>query len=441
MGRSYFISPNAGIIKIMIKDHKIEKRKLSSGGELLNVIIPGLPFSIASVWFRAGARFDPKGKDGLAHFFEHLLMVRTEKYPDRKSLSQALETKGIYVNAMTARETAHYYHIQPSEHTYESLRFLLGGLNTSLITKEDVENEKEVIINESFRVHNDPESFSWHLSMSGFFPESSLGGKFFGDKKTIKSISINDINDFKEKHYSSGEKLFLVIGNESTTKLQKYIEKNHALSMDRKNKSSKAAEEFHKPKKINIDRRKIDQVFVSAGFTTTTVKNSKDTIVLDLIREYLADRWIAQLVEKMRVENNLTYWVSGDSENYTDAGYLRFHFSVDRKNLKKSLAILAEEFENIKNSKVNGDVLDNIKTSYESALVRNCFDPIRMLWWYGLDAILGGETISLAEYIKKMKLITPEQIKRVANKYFIKENLSLTFIGDVSEKDIVFDFK
>lgn len=426
---------------MMLKDHKIEKKKLASGAELINVIIPNLPFSIVSSWFRAGARFDPSGKDGLAHFFEHLLMVRTEKYPDRKSLSQALEMKGIYVNAMTARETAHYYHVQPPEHTYESLEFLLGGLNTSLITNEDVESEKEVIINESFRVHNDPESFLWHLSMNGFFPESGLGGKFFGDEKTIKSITIEDINNFREEHYSADKQIFLVIGNESTGKLKSYIDKNYKQLTNWKSGKKKVGEKSQKPRRLSIDRRKIDQVFVSAGFVTTAAKNAKETIVLDLIREYLADRWIARLVEKMRVENNLTYWVSGDSENYTDAGYLRFHFSVDRKNLKKSLVILVEEFENIKNSGVSESILDNIKISYESALVRNSLDPIHMLWWYGLDAMLGGEVVSLSEYIKRIKSITPAQIKKVASKYFISENLSLTFVGDVKEKDIIFDFK
>lgn len=425
----------------MLKNRKIEKVKLLSGAILVNVTIPDLPFSIASTWFRAGSRFDPHGKEGLAHFFEHLLMVRTDNYPDRKKLSQALEASGIHANAMTTKEAVYYYHIQPAENTYDSLNFLIEGLNSSLIEKKDVESEKEVILNESMRVHSDPEGFMWHLFMSGSFPKSSLGNKFFGDKKTIKSISIDDVRQFKEDHCSPDNQIFLFIGNEPTIKLRQYIDKNYKPQICQKIHKSSRVEKLKKPERINIDKRKIDQVLVSAGFVTTSVKNFKDTIVLDLLKEYLSDRWISRLIEKMRIENNLTYWVSGDSDNYSDTGYVRFDFSVDRKNFKKSLGILAEEFENIKNHKIDEEILSNIKISYESALIRNCFDPYRMLWWYGSDAILGGEVIDLAEYVKEMKRITPEQVKKIAQKYFTKERLSISFIGNVNERDVVFDFK
>lgn len=122
--------------------HKGEVFKLRSGAKLVYVSLPHMPVACASVWFRAGARFDPKGKEGLAHFFEHLLTVRTKKYQSKSERFTALAEKGIEDNARTTFETACYYQFNTNKTLLDSVGFLLDGISQSIIDDEDVENEK-----------------------------------------------------------------------------------------------------------------------------------------------------------------------------------------------------------------------------------------------------------------------------------------------------------
>ena len=420
----------------MFKNHKVEKIKLSSGAMLFNIIVPDLPLSIASVWLKAGSRFDPKGKEGLAHFFEHLMTIKTDKYPDRKKRLKALESKGIFSNAYTTKEAAYYYQIQLPEEIYDSLEFLIDGVNNTVFEKKDVQKEKNVITNEFFLNKNDPEKFIWQLNMKGLFPSGDMGRNLFGNEKTIKSVTLKNILDFKERYYGSQNFVYVIIGNEPTKNLKKFIERSHKSIKDGGNIPEQKPLVFENPRLVNIEKRKSDQVTMGVNYKTTSIQNFEEVVVLDFIREYLANNWISKLIEKLRVEKDITYWVDGYGEYFSDTGFLSFILSVKPGDINKSLNIILKEIEKIKLKEPSKKELDDLKISYKSKLVRNLADPYQLLWWYGYPALLGGKVVSPADHISAIKKIKPKDIVSVSKKFLNKENLSISLLGPVKSADI-----
>lgn len=420
----------------MFKDHKVEKIKLSFGGMLFNIIVPDLPLSIASLWLKAGSRFDPAGKEGLAHFFEHLLTTKTKKYPDRKERLKALESKGIFSNAYTTKEAAYYYQIQLPGEIYDSLNFLIDGVNNTIFYKNDIEKEKNVIINEYLLNKNDPERFIWQLSVKGLFPLSDMGRNLFGDEQSIKSVTLKDISNFKEKYYQSHNQVYVVIGNESTKKLKKFIEEHYRNLKKIQKIGDQEANIFKEPQFINIDKRKTNQITIAVNYKTTSIKNFEEIIVLDIIKEYLANNWISKLIEKLRIEKDITYWVEGNNEYFSDAGFLNFIFSIKPEKLKESLSIFFKEIDKVKTKEIKKKDLDCLKISYESKLVRNLLDPYQLLWWYGYPALFGGQVINPDDYLKVIKKIRPDNILKTARKFLNKKNLSISLVGSVKSNDV-----
>ena len=70
---------------------------------------PGLNKSSASVAVGAGSLQDPAGRQGLAHFLEHMLFLGTEKYPDEAEYSKFLTGNGGYSNAYTQQDHTNYH--------------------------------------------------------------------------------------------------------------------------------------------------------------------------------------------------------------------------------------------------------------------------------------------------------------------------------------------
>jgi len=418
------------------KIHKTKEIKLSSGAKLLNVIVPDFPVSIVSAWFRAGSRFDPKGKEGLAHFFEHLMMIKTKKYSDRRMRIKALESRGILFNAFTTNELSYYYQIQLPGQVYDSLGFLIDGLNQTKISNKDIQREKEVIINEESQNYLSPSDYIWRLSRYGLWPKSDLGRDFFGDNKTVNGIKIGDINNFKDKYYTADNLFFVVVSSEPINKLKKYIDKKYKPSIKIGDNNRFKDEVFTDPEKIKIDKRDSDQVNISINYRTTSVMDFKEVVVLDFIKNCMANTWISRLVDALRVQNNITYWVEGDSEYFSDAGYLSFSFSVNPKKVNQALDISFKEVEKIKSKKMSKKDLENYKISYKSTLIRHLMNPYEILWWYGHAFSLGNKIMNPNDYIKLLESLTVDDIKKVANKFLIEKNLSIAFIGPVDKKSI-----
>ncbi|MBT4649096.1 insulinase family protein [bacterium] len=418
------------------KKHKIELVDLSSGAKLLNIIVPDLPLSIVSAWYRAGSRFDPQDKEGLAHFFEHLLMTKTKKYPNSHDRLQVLESKGIFFNAFTDREAAYYYQVQPYNKIYDSLSFLIDSLNNSVISQEDIDHEKKIILDEKSRVYNNNNEFIWHLNTQSLFKLSSLGRDFFGTKDSIQSTTLSDIMNFKDKYYKNNNLLFVVISNEQTDKINFFINNNfNSSGTNTGHKKEILVEDFKKLEHVNIDKRDNKNIFLGINYRLPSL-DLQEEIILNFVTHYLSNSWISRLTEVLRINNNLTYWVDGVKGYFGDSGYLSFVFSVAKDKLNKSLDLIEQEINYIKNKEINNDSLVNHKESFKAYLLRKLIDPYELLLWYGYPALLEKEIVTPQDYVKQIEKITASSIKQVVNKYLNKENLTLTFIGDITENDV-----
>lgn len=416
--------------------HKIQEVKLSSGAKLFNIVVPDFSVSVVSAWFRAGSRFDPVGKEGLAHFFEHLMMIRTDKYPDRRSRIKALESKGISFNAFTTNELSYYYQTQLPDQLYDSLDFLIDGLSNSQIDKSDVKREKAIILNEESQNRSNPADYIWRLGRQGLWPDSDFGRDFFGDQKTINNVSISDIIDFKDRYYVADNLVFVVVGSEPIGQIKKYIEKKYQPTTHQKHSYDSENSVMADTKKINIEKRDTDQLVVSINYRTTSIVNLKEMVVLDFIKNYMASTWISRLIDRLRIQKNLTYWVEGNSEYFSDRGYLGFDFSIDPKKVNQALKISFEEIEKLRTISISKKDLVDHKTSYKSSLIRRFTDPYEIMWWYGHVATLNGQAITLDEYIKLLDSLTSSDIRSVSNKFLVSQNLSLSFVGPVEDSDI-----
>lgn len=409
---------------------------LDSGARILNVYAPNLPLSVVSVWFKAGARFDPFGKEGLAHFFEHILMTRTEKYSDRKERMKRLSLNGIDFGAYTTNETAHYFNMQLGKDTEKSLSLLIDGLNNTIFKEEYLEIEKGIILDEESRNRNDPNEYIWRISQQALWPKSNLGRGFFGDQKTISSITIKDIKNFFHSLYKSDNAIFVVVGQEDTEKIKEQIEREYQPI----GKGVKFEKEiFLSPQLLNIEHRDIDQIVVSVNYRTSAASNTEDNTVLNFIKTYLANSWTSMLTERLRMEQDITYWVSGVTDNFSDTGFLRFNFSTKPEKVQTALDIIFEEIEKIKNGKIKAEYFEATKKIYSFFLARNnSIDPADILWWYGYAATVGEEILTVSQYTNKVNVMTPNDVQEIANKYLKKENLSVSMIGPIKESDVKF---
>lgn len=416
-------------------NHVVSERKLRSGAKLVVVENAGLPLTSIAVWFPAGARFDPVDREGLAHFFEHLLMIKTRKYPSRKQRLEFIESNGLYFDAFTSNETAHYYYIQPAGKLKLALELLVDGLNHSIITNVDIKKEKAIVLDEEARSRGDPAGYAWRLTNKGLWPDHRLGHGFYGNKQSITTISHRDITTFLYKHYHPSDATFVIVDNKNPDIQAEIIDRSF-ISTKRGQIVNHKREIMKPPLPLVVEKRNTDIISVSIGFRTCSLQ-AEDWITLRFLRSYLASGWISRLVQRLRVEKDYTYWVDGYADNFRDTGLLRFQYSVAIDKLQRSLRIIFDEIDRTKQRKIKRVDLQKHKNTFLTYFLKfNTLDPYDVQWWYGWQATTGNTIMTMNEYLEKIYSLNPTDIQKVAVRYLNSENRTIVLLGNVIKEQI-----
>ena len=92
---------------------KHEKYALPNGMTVILHEDHTLPVATVNIWYRVGAKNEPKGRSGFAHLFEHLMFMGTKRVPDNQ-FDVLMETGGGANNASTSLDRTNYYSWGPS---------------------------------------------------------------------------------------------------------------------------------------------------------------------------------------------------------------------------------------------------------------------------------------------------------------------------------------
>lgn len=406
--------------------HTSSLHTFDSGARILNVHVPNYPISTSSAWLNAGSWTDPLGKEGLSHLAEHLIGIKTSRHPDRLKRIEIVENNGLVYNASTTIQSQHYFFIHNQNTSKLALELLIDGLANSLISQEDVENEKVIITSEESQNFNDLSSYIWRLANKGLWGEKSLGKDFYGSKQSVRSISIKDVDNFYTSNFIPSNILFVCINSALSLEEQKALIESGGLG--KHSSSSSTLLPLHKTKLL-FEQRPVSTVELSLSFQTVTADKTKDRVVQNFISTYWSGFWTSKLTQRLRLENKFTYWISADSAHLQASGYLRFGLSLAPENLLTTLKIFEEEISQLKSSAISGEALAVCKTKMLAQIQRNSINYGWLMDWYGYQCLLKNDILTIDDYCRMINDLTAADIQSFAQTYLLDENFALAYIA------------
>jgi predicted Zn-dependent peptidase len=156
-------------INIHLRNHKIIKINgvslhpmidyqvytLANGIRILHKHTPS-PITHCCFIVNAGSRDEPEGKEGLAHFIEHLLFKETERRNTNQILNR-LELVGADLNAYTTKEYTCIHASLLKQHLERTMDLFEDILFHSTFPEEEMEKERGVILDEIASYLDQPE--------------------------------------------------------------------------------------------------------------------------------------------------------------------------------------------------------------------------------------------------------------------------------------------
>src|SRR3989304_2745453 len=95
---------------------------------------------------KAGSKYCPPGKEGLAHFLEHMVMNGSKKYPGPLLMHREIDEIGGSINAVTSKERVEYFVKVARDDLEKGLDVLLSLVSDPLLDEKELMGEKKIVL-------------------------------------------------------------------------------------------------------------------------------------------------------------------------------------------------------------------------------------------------------------------------------------------------------
>ncbi len=214
-----------------------EYLELANRLKVLLISDPTTDKAAASLDVYTGSRDDPEGRQGLAHFLEHMLFLGTAKYPEAGEYQAYISDHGGSHNAYTAFENTNYFFDVDKDSLQPALDRFSQFFVAPLFTAEYVSREKNAVHSEYQAKLKDDGRRAYSVLKQAVNPEHPFSNFAVGSLDTLAdregSQTRDELIKFYEAHYSANQMALVVLGHEPLATLKEWVTNKFSVVVDR----------------------------------------------------------------------------------------------------------------------------------------------------------------------------------------------------------------
>ncbi len=165
------------------------------------------------VWYHVGGRNEVPGTTGMSHFLEHMLFKGTPLHP-KGDLDRLLARYGAVWNAFTSEDVTCYFETVPKERYPTALELEADRMRNALISVEETEAERTVIVSEREGYENDPSFLLGEEVQAVAFSRHPYGQGVIGSKEEILLLPRDALYEHYRRFYSPSNAYVVLVGDE-----------------------------------------------------------------------------------------------------------------------------------------------------------------------------------------------------------------------------------
>jgi predicted Zn-dependent peptidase len=381
-----------------------------------------------------GSRYETDEIAGVSHFIEHLMFRGTQKRPEARDISEAIEGLGGILNGGTDREATVYWCKVAQVHFPLAMDLLADIMLHSKFDIEDMEKERRVIIEEINMSYDSPPQRVSQLIDGLLWPGHPLGRDVAGDKQSVTAITREGLIDYMKLQYLPANTVISVAGNIEHKKVVDMA--NRCLGgWSSKNSTADFMAYRKQPNpRLHVEKRDIEQVHMCLALPGLSLFHPQ-RFILDLLNVILGEGMSSRLFCEIRDRLGLAYSINSFVEHLSDTGAMVIYAGVEPKNLKLAIKVVLEQLSLLKEETVSEKELIKAKEMAKGRLLLRLEDSRSVAGWLGGQEVLTGNILNIDQVVSIIDAITADEIKRLAQELFISSHLRLAVVGPVVEDE------
>ena len=403
------------------------KTVLDNGIRVITEKLPHSRVASVGVWIDVGSRDEHDLNSGSAHFVEHMLFKGTGKRTAQQ-IARELDVLGGAANAFTSRENTCLHATVLDSNLPKVVDLFTDLLSNSLFADDEIERERQVILQEINMVEDVPDDHIHDLFAALLWGKHPLGKTILGVQEIVAAMDSKKLQDYVNRYYVADRIVIAAAGNVDHDDFVSLWQDSFATFGNKKNGIQKRSRPAVLPAHRKIYSKPLEQVHMLLGTYGLCMVDEARFAYL-LLNVLLGGNMSSRLFQEVREKRGLAYSIYSYMASYSDCGYLAIYLGVDRDSVDESIKVIDNEINKLQDMLVSETELNNAKDFIKSGLFLSMENMEVIMTRIDRNEMYFGKYIPLEEVVESIDLVERQDIKKLAGDIFGGHELTVVGLG------------
>lgn len=392
------------------------------------------PVAISQLWYKVGASYEYGGITGVSHVLEHMMFKGTESYGPNE-FSRIIAANGGRENAFTGRDYTAYFQTLEASRLEVAFKMESDRMRNLRLNAEEFAKEVKVVMEERrMRTDDKPSSLTYEQFNATAYMNSPYQNPVIGWMDDLEHMELVDLQRWYESWYAPNNATLVVVGDVDPQQVYRLAQKYYGPIKPSTTAKAKPRNEIPPlgEKRIKV-KRPAELSYLIMGYQVPVVRTAEvewEPYALDMLASVLdggkSARFSKELVRGQQIAAK-----AGAGYNLFSRHNEQFLFDgtpAADHSIEQLEAAILQQIEQVKTELVSQQELDRIKAQVITSKVYELDSIFYQAMKIGTLETIGLDHRILDNYLEKIKAVTPEQIREVANKYLIADRRTVAIL-------------
>jgi zinc protease len=398
------------------------------------------PVVVSQIWYKVGSSYEHNGITGISHMLEHMMFKGTPDVPSGE-FSRIIAANGGRENAFTSADYTAYFQRLEKSRLETSFRLEADRMRNALFPADEFLKERDVVAEERrLRTEDKPQSRAYEQFRASAFVSSPYHHSVIGWMSDIQNYQVEDAREWYRKWYAPNNATLVVVGDVQPAEVLALAKKYYGPIKPEKIAMQKPRPEIPQ----NGERRTQMAIpatidYLMMGYKTPSLNTTEEdwqVYALEVLAWILDGGSSSRFSKELLREQQL---VTTTSVSYDLHSRLQTLFTVSAipakgKTAEDVEAALRKQIKRVRDEVVSDEEMQRAKTQILTGRVYEQDSVFYQAMQLGTLETVGIGWQADEVFNKNIKAVTAEQIQAVANKFLIKDRLTVTILDPISIK-------
>jgi len=402
----------------------VEVTKLPSGLTVVTDTMPHLETAALGVWAGVGGRDEKADEHGISHLLEHMAFKGTTKRSARE-IVEAIEAVGGDLNAGTSTETTAYYARVMKADVPLALDVLSDILANPSFVPEELEREKNVIVQEIGAAQDTPDDVVFEHLNELCYPDQPMGRSLLGTAKTLKGFDRDKLHGYLSTHYRGPDMVVAAAGAVDHARVVEDVTQRFASFNDAP--APKPLPAACGKGGARVGHRDLEQAHLTLALEGVP-QTDPSLFSLQVFANILGGGMSSRLFQEVRENRGLCYSIYTFHAPYSDTGFFGLYTGTDPADAPEMMEVVVD---------IIGDAVETLtdvevaraKAQMKAGLLmalESCSSRAEQL---ARHILAYGRPQTLAEMVAKIEAVSVESTRDAARTLLARSRPAVVALG------------